>query len=119
MDARDGSCMRCSGGSTLEDRGSLLVLTGAGATWGLVGMAWVAAARRGASPVLGLAGVADMLKRGGSTALGLAELGSLPTRKRGDRAASPALGLMGVTAAVGLYWVAAEGSPEQDGKSNQ
>ena len=109
--------MRCSGGSTLEDRGSLLMLTGAGAARGLVNVAWAADAKRGASPVLGLAGVADMVKHGGSTARGLAEVRSLPPRKRGDRAASPALGLAGVGAAVGLNCVAEESSPAQHGRS--
>lgn len=117
MHVSDGSCMRFSGGSTLEDRCCLVRLMGAAAALGLMGVPGIAVAKRGASPALGLAGLADALKRGGSTALGLAGVGVLATRKRGDRAASVTLGLVGVGAADNLIWGAREGSPVQQGQT--
>ena len=107
MHESDGSCMRFSGGSTLEDRWCLVRLTGA---LGLTGLAGATGAVRGASPALGLAEV-DMLKRGGSTARGLTGVGVLVLRKRGDRAGSAALGLAGVVAAGSLKGAGMGSSP--------
>lgn len=52
------------------------------------------------------------MKRGGSAALGLAGVGVLDIRKRGDRApGSAALGLAGVVAAGSLKLAGTESSP--------
>ena len=102
MQLSEGSCMRFSGGSTLEDRCCLVRLAGAAAALGLMGVVGAADAKRGAPPALGLTGVADGAKRGGSAALGLAGVGDFATRKRGDRGACATLGLAGVGAANAL-----------------